>query len=59
MSGLVQNSRLHFARNFILLENKRLRSSQPSQAAERYMLFLKKSAKKDIRYQELVYLSFK
>jgi hypothetical protein len=31
----VVNSRLHFARNIILVENKRLRSSQPRQAAER------------------------
>ena len=31
------NSHLHIARNIILVENKRLRSSQPRQAAERYM----------------------
>tara|TARA_R110000868_G_scaffold199656_2_gene446253 strand:+ start:1293 stop:1463 length:171 start_codon:yes stop_codon:yes gene_type:complete len=32
----VVNSRLRFARNIILVENKRLRSSQPRQAAKRY-----------------------
>jgi hypothetical protein len=31
----VVNSRLRFARNFILAENNRFRSSQPRQAAER------------------------
>jgi hypothetical protein len=30
---------LRFARNIILVENKRLRSSQPRQAAERCVLF--------------------
>ena len=36
IASLVVNSRLRSARNIILLENKRLRSSQPRQAATRY-----------------------
>jgi hypothetical protein len=35
IANFVVNSHLHFARNIILVENKRLRSSQPRQAAER------------------------
>lgn len=35
------NSRLRFARNFILAERTRLRSSQPRQAAKRWQQFLK------------------
>jgi hypothetical protein len=36
IANFVVNSRLRSARNFILVENKRLRSSQPRQAAERW-----------------------
>ena len=32
------HSRLRFARNFILAESSRLRSSQPRKAAKRYMI---------------------
>jgi Na+/H+ antiporter NhaB len=35
IANFVVNSRSRFARNIILVENKRLRSSQPRQAAER------------------------
>jgi hypothetical protein len=35
MAKNVQNSHFAFARNFILVENMSLRSSQPRQAAER------------------------
>jgi hypothetical protein len=37
IANFVVNSRLRSARNIILVENKRLRSSQPRQAAERYV----------------------
>jgi hypothetical protein len=36
IANFVVNSSLHFARNFILTERTRLRSSQPRQAPERY-----------------------
>ena len=35
IANFVVNSRLRSARNIILVENKRFRSSQPRQAAER------------------------
>jgi hypothetical protein len=37
MAKYVVNSRLSFARNFILAENNRLRSSPLQQAAKRYV----------------------
>ncbi len=42
MAKYVVNSRLSFARNFILAENNRLRSSPLLQAATRYSQFTEK-----------------
>ena len=41
IANFVVNSRLRFARNFILAERTRLRSSQPRQATGRYNTFMK------------------
>ena len=43
IANSVVNSHLHFARNLVVTENIRLRSSQPRQSAKRYHTFLKKN----------------
>jgi len=48
IANYVVKSRLSFARNFILTENTRLRSSQPRQAPERYMQCSQHGYKKSI-----------
>ena len=57
MAKYVVNSRLSFARNFILAENNRLRSSPLLQAATRYKPFLKKT--KNMKHYEVSELNLK
>jgi hypothetical protein len=58
IANFVVKSHFRFARNFILAESSRLRSSQPRKAAKRYMPFLKKSAKKDVRIPKVGIFEF-